>query len=97
MSSLARTERSFVGLLTRSRQPPTHPAQERVAQLVEHLTFNQVVLGSSPSALTNESKDLHKFWAFGRFRIAVDAAAQVTAVASARVGISRALIPSLKS
>ena len=58
MSSLARTERSFVGLLTRSRQPPTHPAQERVAQLVEHLTFNQVVLGSSPSALTNKIKDL---------------------------------------
>ncbi len=26
---------------------------ERVAQSVEHLTFNQVVLGSSPSALTN--------------------------------------------
>jgi hypothetical protein len=26
---------------------------ERVAQMVEHLTFNQVVLGSSPSALTN--------------------------------------------
>src|SRR4051812_5771081 len=28
------------------------PRSERVAQLVEHLTFNQVVLGSSPSALT---------------------------------------------
>jgi hypothetical protein len=26
--------------------------EERVAQLVEHLTFNQEVLGSSPSALT---------------------------------------------
>ena len=25
---------------------------ERVAQLVEHLTFNQVVMGSSPIALT---------------------------------------------
>src|SRR5262249_50405497 len=32
---------------------PVHPRRsERVAQLVEHLTFNQVVLGSSPSALT---------------------------------------------
>src|SRR5215813_3125260 len=39
-------------LLTRPVGAPTHPAQERVAQLVEHLTFNQVVLGSSPSALT---------------------------------------------
>jgi hypothetical protein len=27
---------------------------ERVAQSVEHLTFNQGVLGSSPSALTNK-------------------------------------------
>ena len=27
---------------------------ERVAQPVEHLTFNQEVLGSSPSALTNK-------------------------------------------
>ena len=39
--------------LTPPRYPPTHAPQERVAQLVEHLTFNQVVLGSSPSALTN--------------------------------------------
>src|SRR5690348_3689404 len=27
--------------------------REPVAQMVEHLTFNQVVLGSSPSGLTN--------------------------------------------
>ena len=31
---------------------------ERVAQLVEHLTFNQRVMGSSPIALTNEIKEL---------------------------------------
>jgi hypothetical protein len=31
---------------------------EPVAQMVEHLTFNQVVLGSSPSGLTNEIKQL---------------------------------------
>jgi hypothetical protein len=31
---------------------------EPVAQMVEHLTFNQVVLGSSPSGLTNEIKAL---------------------------------------
>ena len=30
----------------------THAPQEPVAQVVEHLTFNQVVLGSSPSGLT---------------------------------------------
>ena|SRR5665647_2621588 len=30
----------------------------RVAQLVEHLTFNQVVPGSSPGALTNKINDL---------------------------------------
>jgi hypothetical protein len=28
--------------------------KERVAQLVEHLTFNQEVMGSNPIALTNE-------------------------------------------
>jgi hypothetical protein len=34
---------------------------EPVAQMVEHLTFNQVVLGSSPSGLTNEINSLmHK-------------------------------------
>jgi hypothetical protein len=38
--------------LTRPERASTHPVSERVAQLVEHLTFNQVVLGSSPSALT---------------------------------------------
>ncbi len=31
---------------------------ERVAQSVEHLTFNQGVLGSSPSALTNKIRYL---------------------------------------
>ena len=31
---------------------------EPVAQMVEHLTFNQVVLGSSPSGLTNHINDL---------------------------------------
>src|SRR5216684_8836090 len=31
---------------------PYTPPQERVAQVVEHLTFNQVVVGSSPTALT---------------------------------------------
>lgn len=36
-----------------------HPkANECVAQLVEHLTFNQVALGSNPSTLTNKIKDL---------------------------------------
>ena len=38
--------------------PPPSPylpsTSERVAQPVEHLTFNQEVLGSSPSALTNK-------------------------------------------
>jgi hypothetical protein len=36
-------------------RPGTHHytrALEPVAQVVEHLTFNQVVLGSSPSGLT---------------------------------------------
>ena len=39
-----------------------HPYRknECVAQLVEHLTFNQVAEGSNPSALTNEIKDLQK-------------------------------------
>ena len=33
--------------------PKESRLSEAVAQLVEHLTFNQVVLGSSPSGLTN--------------------------------------------
>src|SRR5215210_6455507 len=45
--------------------PPPSPylpsTSERVAQPVEHLTFNQEVLGSSPSALTNEFNDLCRF------------------------------------
>jgi hypothetical protein len=39
------------------------PLSERVAQSVEHLTFNQGVLGSSPSALTNRNKmSLQEGW-----------------------------------
>src|SRR4051794_6922810 len=42
--------------------PPPSPylpsTSERVAQPVEHLTFNQEVLGSSPSALTKKINDL---------------------------------------
>ncbi len=34
------------------------PASERVAQSVEHVTFNHGVLGSSPSALTKSIKHL---------------------------------------
>jgi hypothetical protein len=36
----------------------TIPFGERVAQSVEHLTFNQEVAGSIPAALTNEIKEL---------------------------------------
>jgi hypothetical protein len=32
--------------------PYTAPSSERVAQMVEHVTFNHGVLGSNPSALT---------------------------------------------
>ena len=39
-------------LLTGLRLISTHAPYEPVAQVVEHLTFNQVVLGSSPSRLT---------------------------------------------
>src|SRR4051794_1764087 len=41
-------------LTPRGVPPISAPPSERVAQPVEHLTFNQEVLGSSPSALTNE-------------------------------------------
>jgi hypothetical protein len=44
-------------LLTQGRAAPTHAPYEPVAQVVEHLTFNQVVLGSSPSGLTKSQKD----------------------------------------
>ena len=43
-------------LLTGNRLPPTQRGEERVAQTVEHVTFNHGVLGSIPSALTNEIK-----------------------------------------
>src|ERR1700704_914557 len=47
-------------LLTRTKPPPTQRGSERVAQVVEHVTFNHGVEGSSPSALTNEIKhNLH--------------------------------------
>ena len=39
-------------LLTRTQPPPTQRGSERVAQAVEHVTFNHGVEGSSPSALT---------------------------------------------
>lgn len=35
---------------------------ERVAQTVEHVTFNHGVLGSIPSALTNEINRLDRIW-----------------------------------
>jgi hypothetical protein len=35
--------------------------KERVAQLVEHLTFNQRVMGSNPIALTIKINRLHQF------------------------------------
>lgn len=35
---------------------------ERVAQAVEHVTFNHGVEGSSPSALTNKIKYLSSLW-----------------------------------
>ena len=46
----------FSHLLTRrvDAATPTTLLKERVAQLVEHLTFNQEVMGSNPIALTNK-------------------------------------------
>jgi hypothetical protein len=46
----------FVDLVARAAHMVA--SRERVAQPVEHLTFNQRVLGSSPSALTNLFKRL---------------------------------------
>jgi hypothetical protein len=45
-------------LLTGHGRTSTHARSERVAQLVEHLTFNQVVAGSSPAALTKQNQEL---------------------------------------
>ena len=47
-----------IALLTRTQPPPTQRGSERVAQAVEHVTFNHGVEGSSPSALTMEINDL---------------------------------------
>jgi hypothetical protein len=53
--------RDSVWLLTCLGAPHTHRRAEPVAQMVEHLTFNQVVLGSSPSGLTTaESVRSHR-------------------------------------
>ena len=41
----------------RGRYPVSEPSWERVAQSVEHVTFNHGVLGSSPSALTKNFVD----------------------------------------
>src|SRR5262249_3528727 len=41
-----------------SRTSCWHPQGERVAQTVEHVTFNHGVLGSIPSALTSKIKKL---------------------------------------
>ena len=44
---------------------PTSPVYYgRVAQVVEHLTFNQVVRGSNPRTLTGTSKLLVLFFSF---------------------------------
>lgn len=40
-----------------------HTLRERVAQPVEHLTFNQGVMGSNPIALTREIKGLASIFA----------------------------------
>ena len=50
----------LVWLITRRswvRVPLLLPFSALIAQLVEHLTFNQVVLGSSPSGGTNFQND----------------------------------------
>ena len=46
---------------------------EPVAQVVEHLTFNQVVVGSSPTGLTREIKDLGLLFIRGAKLVAVPA------------------------
>jgi hypothetical protein len=49
----------LLGAIDRCGVAPLHTALgEPVAQLVEHLTFNQVVLGSSPSRLTKRFQAL---------------------------------------
>jgi putative SOS response-associated peptidase YedK len=46
-------------LLTSTRLHPTQRPSERVAQMVEHVTFNHGVLGSIPSALTKKINTLN--------------------------------------
>jgi hypothetical protein len=55
------TQRGPAVIQSRPGFPPDDAARisgERVAQTVEHVTFNHGVLGSIPSALTKEIKDL---------------------------------------
>src|SRR4051812_27556637 len=51
--------RGVPALLTRTRRTPTQRGSERVAQAVEHVTFNHGVVGSSPTALTMLINDLY--------------------------------------
>src|SRR3546814_15650508 len=64
------------GRLTLPTPPPILRSHEPVAQVVEHLTFNQTVVGSSPTRLTNfkPAENLEFFcsllfqtWFFGDF------------------------------
>ncbi len=48
----ARSRRSHRGLYSAKVAKPLRSRWERVAQLVEHVTFNHGVMGSSPIALT---------------------------------------------
>jgi hypothetical protein len=50
-----------IALLTRTAPPPTQRGSERVAQAVEHVTFNHGVEGSSPSALTKNHLSRNDF------------------------------------
>ncbi len=49
--------------------PESSEDRARIAQLVEHLTFNQEVPGSNPGARTKINRDNNKIWGtLGRFK-----------------------------
>ncbi len=58
--------KKMLDILKERLNMPSFPGREHVAQLVEHLTFNQVVVGSTPTMLTTFKSNTHAgfsgFW-----------------------------------
>ena len=71
MSIAAHQQRAYDSRSSIGRQSGPPQGNGGIAQLVEQLTLNQLVLGSSPSAPTNEFKHLGQSSGVGLFAFGV--------------------------